>query len=114
MRDFSFQVKLKTMIDVTMNAMKQFNMLGRCCPDRNQLCSLSFVPYEYLSQVAGSHMEDDIMKHLFELIEVKYQFDWTLFLSLLCLFSVVVLMSESLSTFLISVEFLMSEGLLSN
>ena len=72
MRDSSFQVKLKAMIDVTIYALKQFSMLTRCCPHRSELCLFSFVPYDYLPQAARSHTEDDITKDLFEFIEVKY------------------------------------------
>jgi len=62
-------VKLKAVIDMSMYAMQQVNILAHCCPDRHEPRSATTIPHGYLSQVASSCVEDDVMVHLYRTIE---------------------------------------------
>ena len=68
--DFSFQVKLKAVIDMSLYAMQQVNILAHCCPDRHEPRSTTTMPHGHLSQVASSCVEDDVIVHLYRTIEV--------------------------------------------
>ena len=52
--------------------MKQVNILVHCCPNGNEPRAFASVPNEYMSQVASSHTEDDIIKYLFKMLEVEH------------------------------------------
>ena len=80
---FSFQVKLKAIIDLSIYAMKQVSILAHCCPSGDEPQSATTISREHLSQVASSSVEDEVMVHLFKMMEVMAEMNFDHLRSLL-------------------------------